>query len=77
MRARATHMRYAAGMNGSHTDGGASAVEESVETFVAGIDRKIPDCWKDEWDTFAGEEHQAYLKLHEKFGPQERGKPSR
>jgi hypothetical protein len=77
MRAQATHIRYAAGMNGSHTDGGASGLECSVDVFLAGIARRIPDVWKEEWKTFVGEEYQTYLKLHEKHGKNPKGMPLR
>jgi hypothetical protein len=76
VKVRATHLRYAAGMNGSHGDGGASSLEHAVECFKAGLSERVPACWKEQWDEFNSSDYQKYVELHERFGVNERGKSS-
>ena len=66
----ADNKRDNAGFTGSMNDGGASDIEEQIETYTAGVNGTIPVGWTEHYKQFSNEQdpdYAKYLKLKEKF----------
>ena len=63
--------RNDAGYAGRMDDGGASALKEQVEYYLAGMNGEIPENWQKyvkEIKILSDPEYRDYLRLKEKFG---------